>query len=213
MKSRAGHWDQIFSGTEDDQLGWYEASAAPTLALMATVPGWQSSTVFLPGAGTSVLIEELLSEGVPLVLNDISRTALEKLKKRLGVRGSAVHWLCQDIAQSLPSDLPPVDIWVDRAVLHFLIDEADIEGYFTNLRSTLRRGGYALFAEFSKEGAAKCAGLDLHRYSVEELSSRLGDAFELKAAFDHTYINPGGDPRPYIYALYKRTGSDGFSPG
>jgi hypothetical protein len=48
------------------------------------------------------------------------------------------------------------------------------------------------------------AGLTLHRYSIEELSERLGSSFTLISHFDHIYINPYGDPRPYIYALFKR---------
>jgi hypothetical protein len=88
--------------------------------------------------------------------------------------------------------------------LHFLIIEEDIAGYFENLKSILKKGGYAIFAEFSISGASKCAGLNLHRYSIEDLSQKLGTSFKLVSHFDHTYINPFGDPRPYIYALYKR---------
>ena len=72
MKSTAVHWDRIFAGTEDCRLGWYEEESAPTLRLVEEIPGWQSSTTFLPGAGTSGLIEDLLSQGARLVLNDIS---------------------------------------------------------------------------------------------------------------------------------------------
>ena len=68
-----------------------------------------------------------------------------------------------------------------------------------------RAAAAAIFAEFPPHGAPKCAGLELHRYSVEELTQRLGPGFALVDHFDHTYINPAGDPRPYIYALFKRT--------
>lgn len=99
---------------------------------------------------------------------------------------------------------PAVDIWIDRAVLHFLTDASDIKGYFENVKSTLKTASHAIFAEFSKTGAPKCAGLSLHRYSIEELSEKLGASFKLISHFDHTYINPNGEPKPYIYALYKR---------
>jgi len=49
----------------------------------------------------------------------------------------------------------------------------------------------------------RCAGLDLHLYSVEEMSARMRPEFELLRHEDYTYINPAGDPRPYIYALYR----------
>lgn len=204
MTSSAEHWDKIFNHTDDSRLGWHEKEATTTLRLIGKIPRWQSSRVFLSGAGTSVLIEDLLSKGARLVLNDISSAALKKVRERLEGRSDRLEWLCQDIAQPIHSSVPPVDIWVDRAVLHFLTDEEDIKGYFANLQALLRVGGHAVFAEFSENGAPKCAGLTLHRYSLEELSERLGPSFGLIAHFEHTYFNPNGDPRPYIYALYRR---------
>jgi len=172
--------------------------------LLQRIPGWESSTIFLPGAGTSVLIDVLLDAGAELVLNDISQQALDSVKKRLGDKAAAVEWICQDMAQPLGDTVSSIDIWIDRAVLHFLTDEADIQGYFKNVWAKVKPGGYALFAEFPPHGCTQCAGLDLHRYSVEELSKRLGDSFARVDYFDHIYINPTGDPRPYIYALFKR---------
>ncbi|MEK7448432.1 MAG: class I SAM-dependent methyltransferase [Planctomycetota bacterium] len=204
MKSSSKHWDTIFFDTEDSKLGWYEKNASQTLELLNQIPGWKESTVFLPGAGTSVLIEELLSKGVKLVLNDISIEALNRVKDRINDQGGEINWLCQDIAQPIQSTLKKVDIWIDRAVLHFLTDEDDINGYFENVKSTLKTGGYAIFAEFSKTGALKCAGLTLHRYSIEELSEKLGSSFNLISHFEYTYTNPYGNPRPYVYALYKK---------
>ena len=204
MKSSDKHWDAIFSKTKDSNLGWYEKDASQTLQLLNQIPEWEQATIFLPGAGTSVLIETLLSKGVKLVLNDISSEALNKVKCRLSDENEKIIWLCQNIAHAIEGSIPNIDIWIDRGVLHFLTDEEDIKGYFENVKSTLKVGGYALFAEFSKTGAPKCAGLTLHRYSVEELSDNLGDSFKLTSHFDYTHINPFGDSRPYIYTLFKR---------
>ncbi|MCL5037217.1 MAG: class I SAM-dependent methyltransferase [Chloroflexi bacterium] len=204
MKSSSKHWDTIFSNTEDSKLGWYEKTVSQTLKLLNQIPEWEKSTIFLPGVGTSVLIEELLSKSVRLVLNDISIEALNRVKDRLNDKGEKIVWLCQDIAQPIQSTLPEIDIWIDRAVLHFLTDEDDINGYFESVKSTLKTGGHVIFAEFSKTGAPKCAGLTLHRYSIEELSEKLGSSFKLISNFDYTYINPNGDPRPYVYALFKK---------
>ena len=198
------HWNAIFSSKTDPKLGWYERDAAQTLQFLDLIPENHTATIFLPGAGTSVLVDELLSRGSRLILNDISDEALKKLKNRIGNNQDGVTWLHHDISKPIPDGLPQADIWIDRAVLHFLLDEAEIEGYFRNLRSLLRQGGVALLAEFSTTGASKCAGLDLHRYSVEELTTRLGEGFDLIKHEDYTFINPFGDPRPYVYALYKR---------
>ena len=68
----------------------------------------------------------------------------------------------------------------------------------------MKKGGHVLFAEFSKEGAPKCAGLELHRYSVDELTERLGSSFQLVNHFEHLYLNPTGETRPYVYCLYQK---------
>ena len=202
MKSTPAHWDRIFSRREDPKLGWYEANAAETLELLHAIPAWETATVFLPGVGTSALIEELLSHGVRLVLNDISMEALNKVKARLNDEHAEIVWLCQDIARPIEKNLPTIDIWIDRAVLHFLTDEDDIRGYAENVNTLLKPGGYAIFAEFSTNGAPKCAGLTLRRYSVEDLSETLGSSFELVSHFDYMFTNPNSDPRPYLYTLY-----------
>ncbi len=204
MKSDSKHWDEIFSKTEDAKLGWYEKDTSQTFKLLHKIPNWKKATIFLPGAGTSILIEELISKRIKLVLNDISNEALNRVRHRLQDSCEKIHWLYQDIAQPIKEPIPEIEIWIDRAVLHFLTNKDDIKGYFKNVKSTLKIGGHAIFAEFSMIGAKKCAGLKLHRYSVEELSDNLGSEFSLVSSFDHTYINPFGDPRPYIYALYRR---------
>lgn len=198
------HWNAIFSSKTDPELGWYERDAAQTLKFLDLIPENHTATIFLPGAGTSVLVDELVSRGSRLILNDISDEALKKLKNRIGNNQNRLTWLHHDISKPIPDGLPQADIWIDRAVLHFLLGEAEIEGYFRNLRSLLRQGGFALLAEFSTTGAPKCAGLDVHRYSLEELTARLGEGFDLIKHEEYTFINPFGDPRPYVYALYKR---------
>ncbi|MBA3029021.1 MAG: class I SAM-dependent methyltransferase [Desulfobacteraceae bacterium] len=204
MKSDSEHWDNIFSKTEDKKLGWHEKDTSQTFKLLHEIPEMEKATVFLPGAGTSILIEDLIPRVDKLILNDISEEALNRVRQRLIEGTEKIVWLYQDIAQPIKEPIPEIDIWIDRAVLHFLTNENDIKGYFENLKSSLKIGGHGIFAEFSLIGAPKCAGLTLHRYSIDELSHHLGSSFQLLSHFDYTYINPFGDPRPYIYALFKR---------
>jgi hypothetical protein len=176
-----------------------------TLKFLGLIPHKPNETkIFLPGAGTSVLAEILNEKGYnKLILNDISDKAISKLKNRFA-DSNHIIWLNYDISKPVPPDLPQVDIWIDRAVLHFLIIEEEIAGYFENLKSLLKKGGYVLLAEFSLLGAPKCAGLELHRYSVQEMSERLGNEFSLIEHEDYTYTTPSGGKRPYIYAMFKK---------
>ena len=205
--STGRHWDAIFAATDDAELGWYEPDVSQTLKFLDRIPAPAGSRVFVPGAGTSVLVDALLARGHELILNDISDAALDRLRQRIGTQPQRLTWLHHDIARPLPDGVPAADVWVDRAVLHFLLDEADIAGYFRNLRAALRPGGSVLMAEFSTGGAPRCAGLDVHRYSLDELAQRLGPGFDLLGHEDYTFINPHGEPRPYLYALFRRSGS------
>ena len=197
------HWNAIFSNKADHELGWYEKDVSQTLKFVDQIPQNGPTTVFLPGAGTSILVDELLTMGHELILSDISDKALDKLKTRIGT-DKKLTWLHGDISKPLPGDIPPADIWIDRAVLHFLLDETEIQRYFRNVQSVIKPGGHVLLAQFSTAGAQKCAGLEVHRYDIEEMTRRMGSHFKLVTHEHYTYITPVGDPRPYIYALFEK---------
>lgn len=203
MKTEADHWNEIFKKTDEEKLGWHEDDYSQTLKFIELISGWGNSKIFLSGVGTSGLIDLLSEANTELVLNDISSAAIEKLKHRYGSKPHNFKWLCQNISEPLPAELDDIDIWIDRAVLHFLNDDSAIEGYFRNVHATIKKGGYALFAEFSKTGASHCAGLDVRRYDLDDFKNQLTE-FELVESDEYTYINPTGDPRPYLYALFKK---------
>lgn len=204
MADSQEHWNKVFAEKIDPELGWYESDVTQTLKFLDKIPQTQGATVFVPGAGTSVLVDQLQQSGFRIILNDISNEALDRLEQRIGRNEESLIWLHHDISKPLPDDLPKADIWIDRAVLHFLLDEAQIRQYFSNLNSALKPGGYALLAEFSISGAKMCAGLDVHRYSLEELTRRMGNGFELVAHENYRFLSPSGNERPYIYALYRK---------
>ncbi|MBF0204335.1 MAG: hypothetical protein HQK67_08475 [Desulfamplus sp.] len=55
MNSNSKHWDDIFSKTEDEKMGWYEKYTSQTFNLLQKIPDWENATVFIPGAGISIL--------------------------------------------------------------------------------------------------------------------------------------------------------------
>ena len=72
------------------------------------------------------------------------------------------------------------------------------------LKKVVAKNGFVIIATFALEGAKKCCGLDVFRYNSEMLQELLGTDFELQQTFDYTFTNPNGDPRPYVYTLFKR---------
>lgn len=197
------HWNAIYEHKSEQKLGWYEEDLSQSFKFIQLIPDYKKATIFIAGAGTSTLVDRLHEQGNTLILNDISNAALNKLQNRLGETNKH-QWLCYDISQALPKNTATVDVWIDRAVLHFLLTEEAIQGYFKNVQKIVKQGGFVLLAEFSIIGAKQCAGLEVHRYSLTEMQQRLGNSFTLIKAEDYNYINPFGDKRPYLYALFQK---------
>lgn len=202
--NKRNHWGQIFSEKSDDSLGWYEQNISYTLDFFPQDLLIELKTIFIAGAGTSQLVDALLALGHRLVVNDISGEALYKLRD--GIDGHAdIYWLPADMSKKLPDDIPAIDIWIDRAVLHFLIEEQDITQYFSHVHRLVKPDGYVLLAEFSESGAERCAGLPVRRYSLDAMNQRMVPQFTLLKHAHYDYITPAGGQRPYLYALYQHS--------
>jgi len=201
------HWEQVYQRQPLNKLGWFEESPDPSLELIEACSLPEDASMLHVGAGATTLVDVLLNKGYKnIVANDISATALEKLKARLGpgLTGK-VQWMVDDLTK--PDQLytlQGVDLWHDRAVLHFFNDPAERLGYYNLLRDLVKIGGYVIIAAFNLDGADKCSGLPVFRYDQHMLQDQLGEGFSLIKAFDYTYHMPSGDTREYIYTLFHR---------
>ena len=65
-------------------------------------------------------------------------------------------------------------------------------------------GGFVIIAAFAPDGATRCSGLPVQRYSAENLSDFLGDRFNLLECFNYIYQMPSGDLRPYVYTRFQK---------
>ena len=200
------HWNKAYTKNTTEKLGWYEESAAETIALIHKTGVSKDASILNVGVGSSVLIDELIAEGYTnLIANDFSKKALNDLKERLAKQGSNVQFIDDDLtnAQTLVK-LPKVDVWNDRAVLHFFLKAEEKKAYFDLVRKVVKSNGYVIIAVFALDGAEKCCGLPLQRYNTEMLQESLGDEFSLIDSFKHTFMNPYGGERPYVYTLFQR---------
>ena len=205
--SNQDHWIKAYESKDTENLGWYEETPQPSIDLINQIKPDKTSRILNVGAGSSTLVDFFINENYSNILvNDISPVAIQELKSRLGDNQSKVEYIIDDLTNpSLLNQMADVDIWHDRAVLHFFREDNEKKAYFDLLRSKVKKGGHVIIAEFSLNGALKCSGLELCRYDEKSISDQLGSDFKLLKAFDHTFINPNGDERPYIYTLYQRT--------
>ena len=198
------HWDKAYLNSPEEELGWYETNPTPTLKLISKSELDKSARILTVGSGSTTLIDELLSIGyTELIGTDISKIALNKLENRL--KSDKVKFIVDDLINpTILNNIGPIDLWIDRAVLHFFTEEKDQNNYFKLLKAKVKNSGFVLLAEYNLNGATTCAGLPVHRYSKEMLIEKLGVDFTLIDSFDHTFIMPSGAERPYIYTLFRR---------
>jgi len=201
------HWDRAYQNKAIDRLGWYESSPEPSLKLIELCKLDKDAVILNVGAGATLLVDELLELAyLNLIANDISSQALSELQFRLGRESSKqVRWIVDDLTNPAElRSLEQIDLWHDRAVLHFFNDQDQQDAYFNLLSSLVKAGGWVIIAAFNLNGAPKCSGLPVFRYNASMLQEKLGKEFQLMEAFDNTYTQPTGDTREYIYTLFQR---------
>ncbi|TDQ29920.1 methyltransferase domain-containing protein [Tenacibaculum caenipelagi] len=200
------HWDTAYKNNPTEKLGWFEESSKETIELLEKSKVAKDAKILNVGVGSSMLIDELVGKGyTQLIANDLSDKALDDLKARLGEDASEVTFITDDLINPVQlQELQNIDVWNDRAVLHFFLREEEQTAYFNLLKQLVTVDGFVIIAVFALDGAEKCCGLPLQRYNTEMLQKKLGDDFVLVEAFNHTFINPYGNERPYIYTLFQR---------
>ena len=199
------HWENAYN-TPISKLGWYEDDPIASIELIQKSNISKNSLIFNAGAGCSFLIGNLLKIGYKnLIINDISSKALEYLKSQIGETKN-VKYIIDDLTNPMYlNDIEMVDLWHDRAVLHFFVDPLKQKAYFNLLKDKIKVGGYALFSEFAIGGASKCCGLDVLNYSEEMFEKRLGKDFKLLESKQYLYSHPSnGNTRKYIYTIFRR---------
>lgn len=200
------HWDSAYTKNDTSELGWYESSAQKTIHLINKTGVSKQASILNVGVGSSVIIDELLEQGYTnLVANDLSEEALTKVKSRVSTKANEVVFVADDLLSPTKlNKLKDIEIWNDRAVLHFFLKEEEQTAYFNLLKSVVKHNGFVIIAVFSLDGAKKCCGLPLQLYDEKMLQEKLGKDFKLIDNFKHTFVNPKGGERPYIYTLFQR---------
>src|SRR3974390_1084420 len=136
------HWERIYKEKARDAVSWYRPHLETSLALIEKAVPSRSAPIIDVGGGESTLVDDLLARGYDnITVLDISQTAIDANKKRLGKSADRVHWLAADIT---PVELPPsaYDAWHDRAVFHFLTTPSDRVTYVRQVSRSVRRGGH-----------------------------------------------------------------------
>ena len=201
MDSRT-HWEKIYGEKAPNAVSWYRPHLETSLSLIERVAS-RDSVIIDVGGGESTLVDDLLSHGHENVtVLDVSQTAIEANKTRLGKASGRVHWLVADITKAQLAQ-SAYDVWHDRAVFHFLTAPNDRVAYVRQAARAVKPGGHVIVSTFGPEGPTKCSGLDVVRYDAESLHREFGVHFRLLESAKELHQTPFGTIQQFLYCHCK----------
>jgi 2-polyprenyl-3-methyl-5-hydroxy-6-metoxy-1,4-benzoquinol methylase len=197
------HWDTVYRTKAPDAVSWYRPHLERSVDLIQRVAPDFSASIIDVGGGESTLVDDLIAKGYRNVsVLDISPTAIEIARERVGELARYVTWMVADVTQvALPRQY--YDVWHDRAVFHFLTTQEERTAYVQRVAGSMKLGGHVIVATFGPEGPTKCSGLDVVRYDPESLHAEFGRHFRLMDSATELHETPFGTTQQFMYCLCK----------
>ena len=201
METQRNHWEAVYQTKAPESVSWYAPHLDTSLKLIQRATANKNAAIIDVGGGEATLVDDLIADGYTrLSVLDISQTAIDVARKRLGAAGDSVAWYCSDItAATLPESY--FDVWHDRAVFHFLTREEDRLGYVRQVMRSVKHGGHVIVSTFGPEGPEKCSGLEVVRYDANGLHDEFGRSFELIESSTEQHRTPFGTTQQFIYCF------------
>ena len=200
---RKEHWNKIFETKDYTQVLWHQNSPEFSLKQIKAHTESKEDAIIDIGCGASFLVDELLKEGYSnITLLDVSQTALDIVKERLGNTSDKIDYACSDITTFETSK--KYKFWHDRAVFHFLLDAKDRKKYFEVLYRSLEESGTALIGTFSEKGPLQCSGLDIVQYNEEKLKLELGDNLKLVESMEVIHTTPKETEQSFRFFMIEK---------
>ena len=194
-----GHWDSVYTTKAPDAVSWYRPHLETSLALVERATGSRAAAIIDVGGGESTLVDDLLRRGYQnITVLDVSQTAIDATKQRLGSAAEQVQWLVGDITE-IELEQGAYDVWHDRAVFHFLVKPEHRVAYVRQVARSVKPGGHVIVSTFGPEGPTKCSGLEVVRYDAVSLHSEFGERFRLVESSKELHHTPFGTTQQFLY--------------
>ncbi len=200
-KKLKSHWEEVYKTKSPAQVSWTQERPASSLDFIHSFNLSKEASVIDVGGGDSKLVDYLLDEGFDqITVLDISATALEKARQRLGEKAGKVNWVVSDITDYKPDR--SFDVWHDRATFHFLTTKEQVTRYLETARKAVR--GYLTIGTFSDQGPDKCSGLPVKQYSEETLTSALHNGFDKIRCITEDHITPFNSKQHFLFCSFRK---------
>ena len=195
------HWENIYQKKEIDGVSWYQKIPLESLQLIKKYSISNSDKIIDIGCGKSFLADNLLELNYTNIsLIDISSNALKEVKERL--QNKSLNFIETDILNFNSND--KYDIWHDRAVFHFITDGEGIKKYISLCNDYINKEGILIIGTFAEDGPLKCSGLEIKRYSVDQISGLFKETFELVESFKMLHKTPFDTEQSFSFCVLRK---------
>ena len=195
------HWENIYQKKEIDGVSWYQKVPIESLQLIKKYSVSNSDKIIDIGCGKSFLADNLLELNyTDISLVDISSNALKEVKDRL--QNKSLNFIETDILNFNSND--KYDIWHDRAVFHFITNPEGIEKYISLCNKYINNQGILIIGTFAEDGPLKCSGLEIKRYSVDQISGLFEENFELVESFKMLHKTPFDTEQSFSFCVLRK---------
>ena len=195
------HWENIYQKKEIDGVSWYQKIPSESLQLIKKYSISNFDKIIDIGCGKSFLADNLLELNYTNTsLIDISSNALKEVKERL--QNKSLNFIETDILNFSSND--KYDIWHDRAVFHFITESEGIKKYISLCNEYINKEGILIIGTFAEDGPLKCSGLEIKRYSVDQISDLFEENFELVESFKMLHKTPFDTEQSFSFCVLRK---------
>jgi len=203
---RKQHWENVYETTSDQDVGWFQENPETSLRLIEKYSAKKELPIIDIGGGNSHLSRILFELGYSnLSVLDISLKALKRSKSRFNGDVEKITWIEADVLRFSTKQF--FQIWHDRAVFHFLLEESEIRKYAEVAANSIKQDGYLILGAFSLSGPKTCSGLQITQYCEEHFCNVFLNNFELIECFEDVHTTPSGNPQNFIWVVFKKVRS------
>ena len=195
------HWENIYQTKNIDGVSWYQETPYESIELIKKFSTNDFDMIIDIGCGKSFLVDNLLKLNYKnITLVDISLNALKEVKERLN--GKSLNFIETDVLNLKLEQT--FNIWHDRAVFHFITDRDSIEKYISLCNEYIVEGGKLIIGTFAEDGPLKCSGLQIKRYSVENLKELFKENFEFIEGFKKLHYTPFNTQQKFTFCVFRK---------
>jgi len=195
------HWENIYQTKKIDGVSWYQETPHESIELIKNFSASNSDTIIDIGCGKGFLADNLLKlnyENITLV--DISLNALKEVEGRLN--NESLNFIETDVLNLKLEQT--FDIWHDRAVFHFITEKEGVEKYISLCNKYIGKGGKLIIGTFAEDGPLKCSGLEIKRYSINNLKELFKEKFEFIEGFKKLHSTPFDTEQSFTFCVFKK---------